>query len=344
MKRREFIALLGGAAATWPLAARAQQPERMPVIGFLSAVSSGDAMRGRLAALRQALAEGGYVEGRNVAIEYRWAEGRFDRLPELVADLVRRQIRVMIVLSEPGALAAKAATTTIPIVFGIAEDPVALGLVANIARPGGNLTGVNFLTGELVAKRMEVLRELIPAATRFGVLVNPSDPRRAETVTRDAQAAARSMERQVHVLEASTSGEIDEAFATFARERTDALFVAPDPFFTSRRVQFAIMAARHAIPASYAVREFAEVGGLVTYGTRLEDMYRQVGTYTGRILKGAKPADLPVVQSSKFELVINRQAAKALGLEVPPKGCSPAPTRSSSRLAFCCDAYGSNWH
>jgi putative tryptophan/tyrosine transport system substrate-binding protein len=318
MKRRAFITLLGGAVAAWPRAVRAQQPA-MPVIGFLSAVSPGDAMRGRLAALRQALAEGGYVEGRNVAIEYRWAEGRFDRLPELAADLVRRQVSVMIVVSEPGALAAKAATTTIPIVFGIAEDPVALGLVANIARPGGNLTGVNFLTGELVAKRMEVLRELIPAATRFGVLVNPGDPRRAEAVARDAQVAARSMERQVHVLKASTSGEIDEAFATFARERTDALFVAPDPFFTSRRVQFAIMAARHAIPASYAVREFAEVGGLMTYGTRLEDMYRQVGTYTGRILRGAKPADLPVVQSSKFELVINRQAAKALGLEVPER-------------------------
>jgi putative tryptophan/tyrosine transport system substrate-binding protein len=317
MKRRAFITLLGGAVAAWPRAVRAQQPA-MPVIGFLSAVSPGDAMRGRLAALRQALAEGGYVEGRNVAIEYRWAEGRFDRLPELAADLVRRQVSVMIVVSEPGALAAKAATTTIPIVFAIAEDPVALGLVANIARPGGNLTGVNFLTGELVAKRMEVLRELIPAATRFGVLVNPGDPRRAEAVARDAQVAARSMERQVHVLKASTSGEIDEAFATFARERTDALFVAPDTFFASRRVQFAIMAARHAIPASYAVREFAEVGGLMTYGTRLEDMYRQVGTYTGRILRGAKPADLPVVQSSKFELVINRQAAKALGLEVPP--------------------------
>jgi ABC-type uncharacterized transport system substrate-binding protein len=279
MRRRAFISLIGGAAVTWPLAARAQQGERMPVIGFLSAVSPGDAMRGRLTALRQALAEGGYVEGRNVAIEYRWAEGRFDRLPEMAADLVRREVRVMIVV---------------------------------------NLTGVNFLTGELVAKRMEVLRELIPAATRFGVLVNPGDPRRAEAVARDAQVAARSMERQVHVLKASTSGEIDEAFATFARERTDALFVAPDSFFTSRRVQFAIMAARYAIPASYAVREFAEVGGLMTYGTRLEDMYRQVGTYTGRILKGAKPADLPVVQSSKFELVINRQAAKALGLDVPP--------------------------
>jgi len=316
-KRREFISLLGGAAG-WPLAARAQQPA-MPVVGYLSAASPGDAVRGRLAALRQALAEAGYVEGRNVAIEYRWAEGRFDRLPELVADLVRRQVSVMIVVSDPGAVAAKAATTTIPIVFGISEDPVALGLVANIARPGSNVTGVNFLVAELVAKRMGVLRELVPAATRFGVLVNPSDPRRAETVTRDAQAAARSMERQVHVLEASTIGEIDAAFATFARERTDALFVAPDSFFTSRRVQFAIMAARHAIPATYAVREFAEVGGLMTYGTSLEDMYRQVGIYTGRILKGTKPADLPVVQSSKFELVINRQAARALGLEVPER-------------------------
>jgi putative ABC transport system substrate-binding protein len=316
MKRREFIALLGGAAAAWPLVARAQAT--MLVIGFLHAASPGDALRGRLGALRQALAEGGYVEGRNVTIEYRWAEGRFDRFPELAGDLVRRQVSVIIVLSERGALAAKAATTAIPIVFGLAEDPVALGLVANIARPGGNSTGVNFLTAELVAKRMEVLRELVPAANRFGVLVNPADPRRAEAVARDAQAAARSMERQVHVLEASTSGEIDAAFATFARERTDVLFVGPDPFFTSRRVQFAIMAARHAIPATYAVREFAEVGGLMTYGTSLEDTYRQVGSYAARVLKGAKPADLPVVQSSKFELVINRQAARALGLEIPP--------------------------
>jgi ABC-type uncharacterized transport system substrate-binding protein len=316
VKRREFITLLGGAAAAWPLAAHAQAT--MLVIGFLHAASPGDALRGRLGALRQALAEGGYVEGRNVTIEYRWAEGRFDRLPELAADLVRRQVSVIIVFSEPGALAAKAITTTIPIVFGLAEDPVALGLVANIARPGGNLTGVNFLSAELVAKRMGVLRELVPAANRFGVLVNPADPRRAEAVARDAQAAARSMERQVHVLEASTSGEIDAAFATFARERTDVLFVGPDPFFTSRRVQFAIMAARHAIPATYAAREFAEVGGLMTYGTSLEDTYRQVGSYAARVLKGAKPADLPVVQSSKFELVFNRQAARALGLEIPP--------------------------
>jgi ABC-type uncharacterized transport system substrate-binding protein len=318
MKRREFITLLGGTATAWPLAARAQQTA-MPVVGFLSGASPGDLMRGRLAALRQALAEAGYVEGRNVTIEYRWAEGRFDRLPELAADLVRRQVGMMIVLTEPGVLAAKAATATIPIVFGIAEDPVALGLVANIARPGGNATGVNFLSAELVAKRMGILRELVPAANRIGVLVNPSDPRRADAVARDTQAAARSMDRQVHVLEARTSGEIDEALATFARGRTDALFVAPDTFFTSRRVQFAIMAARHAIPATYAVREFAEVGGLMTYGTSLVDMYRQVGVYAARILKGAKPADLPVVQSSKFELVINRQAARGLGLEVPER-------------------------
>src|SRR5262245_33887441 len=276
-------------------------------------------MRGRLAVLRQALAEAGYVEGRNLTIEYRWAEGRFDRLPELAADLVRRQVGAIIVVTEPGARAAKAATTTIPIIFGIAEDPVALGLVANIARPGGNVTGVNFLTAHLVEKRMGILRELVPAANRIGVLVNPSDPRRAEAVARDAQAAARSMDQHVHVLKASTSEEIDEAFATVTRERTDALFVAPDTFFTSRRVQFAVMAARHAMPATYAVREFAEVGGLMTYGTSLEDMYRQVGAYAARILKGAKPADLPVVQSSKFELVINRQAARALRLEVPER-------------------------
>ena len=317
MRRRAFITLLGGAAA-WPLAARAQQGEQKRRIGVLSPLAADDREeRARDAAFAQGLQQLGWIVEQNVRIEYRWAEGQYDRLPELAADLVRRRASVMTVFTEPGALAAKAATSTIPIVFGLAEDPVALGLVANIARPGGNVTGVNFLAAELVAKRMGVLHELVPAATRFGVLVNPSDPRRAEAVARDAQAAARSMERQVHVLEASTGGEIDEAFATFARAGTDALFVAPDPFFTSRSVQFAIMAVRHAIPASYASRAFAEVGGLMTYGTSLEDMYRQVGTYAARILKGTKPADLPVVQPTKFELVINLKTAKALGLTIP---------------------------
>jgi putative ABC transport system substrate-binding protein len=319
LKRREFITLLGGAAVFGPLAARAQQAA-MPVVGFLSAVSPGEAMRSRLAAFRQALAEAGYVEGRNVAIEYRWAEGQFDRLPELAADLVRHQVSVIAVPgTEPGARAAKAATTTIPIVFGVAQDPVVLGLVANLARPGGNATGVNFFTGELSAKRVGLLRELLPGAARLGVLVNPGDADRAESVTREVRAAAHSMGQQVYLLKARTSGEIDEAFAAFARERVDALFVGPDPFFNNRRVQFAIMAVRHAIPATYAARDYVEAGGLMSYGTYVPDAYRQVGIYTAKILQGTKPADLPVVQSTKFELVINRQAAKALDLAVPDK-------------------------
>jgi putative ABC transport system substrate-binding protein len=319
VKRRDFITLLGGAAVAWPLAARAQQPA-MPVIGFLSAVSPGEAMRSRLAAFRQGLAEAGYVESRNVTIEYRWAEGRFDRLPELTADLVRREVSVIAVPgTEVGARAAKAATTTIPIVFGVADDPVMLGLVANLARPGGNATGANFLTAELGAKRVGFLRDLVPGAVRLGVLVNPGDAQRVESVTREVEAAARSMGQQVHLLKAGTSGEIDEAFATFARERVDALFVGPDPFFNNRRVQFAIMAARHALPATYAARDYVEAGGLMSYGTYIPDMYHQVGIYTGKILRGAKPGDLPVVQSTKFELVINRQAAKALNLTVPDK-------------------------
>jgi putative ABC transport system substrate-binding protein len=318
MRRREFIALLGGAAA-WPLVARAQQPT-MPVIGFLSAVSPSDAVRNRLAAFRQALADAGYVEGRNITIEYRWAEGQFDRLPELAADLVRRGVSVIAVPgSGPGARAAKATTATIPIIFGVAEDPVVLGLVANIARPGGNATGINFFTAELIAKRVGVLRELLPAATRLGVLVNPRDARIAELVASEVKAAATSMGQQVHVLSASTSGEIDDAFVAFARARVEALFVGPDPFFNSRRVQFAIMASRHLIPATYASREYVEAGGLMSYGTNIVDMFREVGVYTGKILKGAKPGDLPVVQSTKFELLINRQAAKALDLTVPDK-------------------------
>jgi putative tryptophan/tyrosine transport system substrate-binding protein len=318
MRRRQFITMLGGAVA-WPLAGRAQQPA-VPVVGFLSPVSPGGPVSGRIAAFRHALAEAGYVEGRNVSIEYRWAEGEFERLPELAADLVRRRVSVIAVPgSDPGARAAKAATSTIPIVFGVGGDPVGLGFVANFARPGGNATGINFLTAELGEKRVGLLRELLPAATRLGVLLNPSDPKRVELVERDVRAAARSLQQQVHVLYARTIGEIDEAFPAFARERIDALFVGPDPFFNSRRVQFAIMAARYMIPASYAVRDYVEAGGLMSYGTNTLNMYRHVGVYTAKILQGAKPAELPVERSTTLELVINRQAARAIGLAVPEK-------------------------
>ena len=317
MRRRHFIALLGGAAA-WPIAAPAQQAA-MPVIGFLSPVSPGEGIRNRLAAFRSGLTQAGYVEGRNVAIEYRWAEGRFDLFPELAADLVRRKVSVIVTPgAEPGARAAKAATHTIPIVFGVSEDPVKMGLVSSLARPGGNATGINFLSTELVAKRVGLLRELLPGITRLGVLINPGDAERAESVASEVQAAARSMGQHVQVLKAATSDEINEAFATFARDRIDALFVGPDPFYNSRRVQLALMAARHVIPAIYGSREYVEAGGLMGYSSNLIEMFREVGVYTGKILNGAKPADLPVVQSSKFELVINRQAAQAIGLTVPP--------------------------
>ena len=314
MKRREFITLLGGAVAAWPLAARAQQPA-MPVIGLLDQ-RSPDALADRLRGFRQGLKDAGFVEGQNAAIEYRWAENQVDRLPELAADLVRRQVAVIVAPSGLApALAAKAATKTIPIVFVIADDPVRLGLVASLARPGSNLTGINFLSGELTAKRLELLRELMPSATRVAVLVNPAN---AENPEREVETAARSIGLQIQTLNASTIREINAAFATFVRERPDAVFVGLDPFFNSRRIQLVQLAARYAIPASYPARDFAEAGGLMSYGADIADAWRQAGSYAGRILKGAKAADLPVVQSSKFELVFNVQTAKALGLDVPP--------------------------
>ena len=313
--RRELVAALGS-VAVWPLAARAQQPA-MPVIGVLDSVSVDFGIR-NLPAFRQSLGEEGYVEGQNVAIEYRWAEGRYDRLPELAADLVRRRVSVIVANSTPASIAAKAATSTIPIVFGVGDDPVKLGLVANLGRPGGNATGVNFFVGELAAKRLDLLRELVPSAARVAVLVNPSDPVRTASNLRDVETAARAIGLQIQVLKANTVSEIDMAFTTLARERADALFVVPDAFFNSRRVQLAILAARHMFPAAFGQRDFVEVGGLMSYGTNLADARRQIGVYTGRILKGVKPADLPVVQSSTFELVINLATARALGLTAPP--------------------------
>jgi putative ABC transport system substrate-binding protein len=316
MRRREFMMLLGGAASL-PLAARAQQPA-MPVVGFLNSTSP-DTFAERLGGFHRGLKETGYVEGDNVTIVYRWAENQIDRLPALAAELVRRPVAVIATMGgAPSAFAAKAATTTIPIVFAVAEDPVRLGLVASLARPGGNLTGINYFSGELTAKRLELLRELVPAATRVAVLVNPANAVNAESIVRDVEPAARAMGLQIQVLNASTSQEINAAFATFVREQPDALFVGNDPFFTSRRVQLAALAARHAVPATYSAHEIAEAGGLMSYGTSQTDAWRQVGVYTGRVLKGAEPADLPVVQASKFELVINAETARMLGLTVPP--------------------------
>ena len=284
-----------------------------------NAPTSPDTNADALRAFRQGLKDTGYVEGENVAIVYRWAENQIDRLPELAAELARRQVAVIATTgSASAAFAAKAATTTIPIVFTVAEDPVRLGLVASLARPGGNATGMNFFLGELTAKRLELLRELVPTATRVAVLVNPAGATNTETTLRDVEPAARAMGLHIQVLEASTSREINAAFASLGRERPDALFVGPDIFFLSRRLQLAHLATRHAIPATYSARLYAEAGGLMSYGTNINDAFRQNGVYTGRILNGDKPAELPVVQSTKFELVINLSTAKALGLNVPP--------------------------
>ncbi|HWX37132.1 MAG TPA: ABC transporter substrate-binding protein [Steroidobacteraceae bacterium] len=316
MRRRDFITLLGGMMAAWPLAARAQQMA-MPVVGFLDP-RSPEANADRVGAFRQGLKDAGYVEGENVAIDYRWAENQMDRLPALAAELVRRRVAVIAASGGPDtAFVAKTSTTTIPIVFAVGDDPVRLGLVASLARPGGNLTGINFFVSELAAKRLGLLRELLPAATRVAVLVNPAEATLTESTLRDVEAAARVIGLQIQVLHASTSREIDTAFATITRERPDALFVGTDPFFVSRRVQLAQMTTLHKVPAIYALRQYAEAGGLMSYGASLTDTYRQMGAYAGRLLKGAKPADLPVVQATKFELVVNHQTARMLGLTVP---------------------------
>ncbi len=317
MRRREFIALLGSTTIAWPLGVRTQQAITLPVIGFIYG-GSAEANPSYVAAFRKGLNENGYIEDKNVTVEYHWLEGRYDRLPPLMADLVRRQVAVIATPITVTALAAKAATVTIPIVFGTGEDPVQLGLVASLGRPGGNATGINIFAQEVVAKRLRLLHDLLPKAARVAVLVNPANASSVEATLRGVQEAAPPMRLQTQILNATTIGEIDAAFVMLARDRPDALFVAPDTFFTSRRVQFATLTARDRIPASYAVRELVAAGGLMSYGTDVADMFRQVGVYTGSILKGARPADLPVRQSTKFEFVINLQTARALGIEVPP--------------------------
>jgi len=315
MRRREFLTLLGGAAA-WSFAARAQQPT-MPVVGLVNGRSPEDAAR-NATAFRSGLAETGYIEGQNVTIEYHWMEGQYQRLPAVMADLVRRRVAV---IATPGfslgAQAAKAATAVIPIAFGAGDDPVKLGLVESLARPGGNATGINFFTAEVVTKRLGLLHDLVPKAARIAVLVNPGQVSITGATLQQVPEAARTLGLQIAILNASSSREIEAAFATMVRERMDALFVAGDGLFLSRRVQFATLAARHGIPAAHNFREEVEAGALMSYGTSTLDGWRQVGVYTGQILKGAKPADLPVTQLTKFEFVINLQTARALGIEVP---------------------------
>ena len=316
MRRREFITLAGSATAAWSLAARAQETS-VPVVAYFSAALSAASLG---QTFRQALAEAGYVDGRNVVIEFHTAEGQYDRLPTIAAELVRRRVAVIVASPTAAALAAKAATKTIPGLFGVTDDPVKLGLVASLARPGANATGVNLYIAEygLSAKRLGLLRELVPQATRIGALVNPKNAETAGAVTKDVTAAGSAIGAQIEVIYASDSREIEAAFVTFVRNRVDALLVGTDPFFFSRRLQLATLATRHAIPAVYTVREYPEAGGLMSYGTSVKELFQQLGAYAGRILKGEKPGDLPVVQMNKFEFVINLVTARALGLNVPP--------------------------
>jgi putative tryptophan/tyrosine transport system substrate-binding protein len=317
MRRREVISLLGAAAVAWPLTVRAQQPA-LPVVAFLR-TGSPDGSARFVAAFNKGLNETGYVDGQNVKVDYHWLEAQYDRLPALMADLIRRQVAVIATPGfTPGALAAKAATTTIPIVFGVTQDPVQLGLVTSLARPGANATGINFFANEVVAKRLRLLHDMVPKAVRIAVLVNPNNAANTEATLREVREAAPTMGLQLQILNASTIGEIDAAFATLAGARPDALFVGGNAFFLDRRVQFATLTARYGIPATYAQIDFVSVGGLMSYGTDIADMFHQVGVYIGNILKGAKPADLPVLQSTKFAFVINLQTARALGIEVPP--------------------------
>jgi putative ABC transport system substrate-binding protein len=315
MKRRELIALLGGAAA-WPLGVHAEQPA-MPVIAFVSGRSADASVR-VAAAFGKGLNEAGYAEGQNATVEYHWLGGQYDRLPSLLAELVRRQVAVIATPgSAPATLAAKAATATIPIVFGVGQDPVQLGIVTNLARPGGNATGINFFVAEVVAKRLRLLHDMVPKAVRVAVLANPANVSNTETTLQVVREAAQTLGLQIQIVNVTTISEIDAAFANFARERPDGIFVAPDAFIVSRAVQFATLTARDKIPATYPERDMVAVGGLMSYGTDIADMFHQVGVYTGKILKGAKPAELPVVQSTKFEFVINLQTARALGIELP---------------------------
>ena len=315
LARRQFITLLGGAAAGWPLAARAQQP--LPVIGFLDAQPL-EQDEGRSRAFRQSLKDNGFIEGENVLIDYRFGGIQMERVPESLNELVRRRVAVIVAIGGPISVLASKASANIPIVFMVPEDPVRLGLVASLAHPGGNMTGINFFLTELVAKRLGLLREMLPGAMRVGVLVNPVETVIAETTLREVDMAARAMGAQIQIYRASTGGEINEAFAAIVRDRSDGLFVSSGPYFNSRRVQLANLASRHAIPATYSGRQYVEAGGLMSYGTNSVDWYREAGIYVSRILKGARPADLPVVQSTRFELVINLQTAKLLSIDVPP--------------------------
>jgi ABC-type uncharacterized transport system substrate-binding protein len=316
VNKGDFITMLGGVACAWPLAARAQQPG-MPVVGYLDS-RSPDSMTDRLRGFRQGLKETGYVEGENVAVVYRWGENQNDRLPGLAAELVRRKVAVIATGGPPATFAAKAETAAIPTVFLVGDDPVRLGLVASFSQPGGNMTGINLSNSEVSAKRLELLRELLPKAVRVAVLVNPADVAQTETQLRDVESAARAMRLQIRIVNANTSAEIDAAFETIGRERPDAVFVGTTPFLNGRRVQLTQLAAFHHLPATYALRDYAEAGGLMSYGSDIVDAYRQIGIYTGRILKGTRPADLPVVQANKFELIVNAQTARMLGLTVPP--------------------------